>query len=188
MTESDSLTYERLRELLHYDPRTGVFTNASPRKKVKVGARAGTCESGRWVITIDYRHFPAARLAWLYMTGRWPSHQIDHRDRNPLNDAWPNLREATNKQNQENRSLDGRNKSGVKGVHWSKHCSKWVVQIRSAGTTYHIGVFSDLGEAKSARLDAEDALFTHGTRASLPAQTARGRKQHETGLPTTRSA
>lgn len=166
MTAENSLTVERLRELVRYDPLTGVFTNIAPRKKVRVGDRAGTRESGRWVITIDYRHFPAARLAWLYMTGAWPTNQVDHEDRDPLNDAWLNLREATNKQNQENRSLDGRNKSGVKGVHWSNARSKWVAQIRHNGKTHHLGLFFDLNDAKRVRLEAESRFYTHGAKVS----------------------
>lgn len=166
MTAENSLTLERLKHLLHYDPLTGVFTNIAPRKKIRVGERSGTSESGRWVITIDRRHYPAARLAWFYMTGEWPPAQVDHKDRNPANDVWTNLRLATNKQNQENRSLDRRNKSGIKGVHWQSRIQRWIAQIRHDGKTLHLGCFAQLADAASARADAESRLFTHGVSTS----------------------
>lgn len=162
MTAGKCLTAERLRQLLHYNPETGVFTNAHPRKKVRVGDVAGCATGGRLVLCIDRRKYDAGQLAWLYMTGSFAPHQVDHEDRNPLNNKWQNLRSATNKQNQENRSIDRRNKSGFKGVHWHKQREKWCAQIRHNDVTHHLGLFRDLDDAIRARVEAESAMFTHG--------------------------
>jgi hypothetical protein len=58
------LTAARLRELLDYDPATGVFTWRSPRP------------SRYQLISVDGWTYQASRLAWLWMTGSWPKGQI----------------------------------------------------------------------------------------------------------------
>ena len=60
------LTQERLKELLHYDPDTGVFTRL-------MGFNRGVVNPCGVSIRVDgYRH-PAARLVWLYVYGVHPS-------------------------------------------------------------------------------------------------------------------
>jgi hypothetical protein len=102
----ETLTAERLRELLHYDPDTGDFTWRTARKRIPAGAIAGTVERGFRRITIGGgRHGPrysAHRLAWLYMTGAWPNGYLDHINRDPDDNRFANLRLATNSQNQAN--------------------------------------------------------------------------------------
>jgi DNA-directed RNA polymerase specialized sigma24 family protein len=79
-TESD-LTAARLRELLDYDPITGVFTWRSRPSRYRF-------------IEIDGWTYKASRLAWLWMTGSWPKGQIDHANLKKDDDRWTNLREA----------------------------------------------------------------------------------------------
>jgi hypothetical protein len=78
-----SLTTERLREALSYDPDTGVWTWLLPTgRRVRVGSRAARIDChGRWRIGLDGRYFTGSRLAFLYMTGKWPLHLVDHIDR-----------------------------------------------------------------------------------------------------------
>ena len=91
-----SLTRKRLVELLHYNPETGHFV-----WKISVGR----CRKGEWAgsmarpdkqvtITIEGRNYFAHRLAFLWMTGSWPQGRVIHRDGNPRNNAWSNLRVA----------------------------------------------------------------------------------------------
>ncbi len=64
------LTQERLKELLHYCPETGVFTHISPRSGIRVGEVAGTKSKTCYVgLKIDGKIHKAHRLAFLYMTG-----------------------------------------------------------------------------------------------------------------------
>lgn len=98
------VTVERLREMLSYDPDSGVFTWKKARGGRYVGRKAGTiCKSGYAYIWIDGKSYRASRLAWFYMTGAWPSQQIDHIDRRRSNDRFTNLRQADNSLNMANR-------------------------------------------------------------------------------------
>ncbi len=90
-----ALTLERLRALLNYDPATGVFTWARPRKRTTVGAVAGTPTTrGVTRIGIDGWTYTAGRLAWFYVHGTWPVGTLEHLDGNSANDALDNLRDT----------------------------------------------------------------------------------------------
>lgn len=145
------ITQERLRALLDYDPKTGAFTWKTGRRS---GMKAGWKEKcGNVVylrIMIDDKAYMAHRLAHLYMMGRWPAVRIDHKDRNPLNNAYGNLREATASQNAANRTVDRRNKSGHKGVSFYKPSGKWVAHIRQNYRLESLGYFDTKEEAAEA--------------------------------------
>ena len=154
------LTAQRLRELLNYDPGTGIFTALKGRPKLRVGAIAGTKrEDGYIWIKIDYAQYGAHRLAWFYMTGTWPAAELDHWDRNRSNNAWANLRPATDKQQAENRKIYITCTSGIRGVRFES--GKWRARIGHAGRYLHVGFFRTKEEAIAARLVAERTLFTH---------------------------
>lgn len=169
------LTQERLKQLLHYDGETGVFTWIVNRKgPARIGDIAGTLVSTkkkhttyvRLEIGVDGNRYKAHRLAWLYEYGVMPTHQIDHVDRNPLNNRIGNLREVTNKQNAENRGLLPNNTSGYKGVCYSKQRQKWVAHIHHNGLQIHIGVFNSPEEASAAYEKMAGILFTHYKKAA----------------------
>lgn len=107
----------RLKQRLHYDPETGIFRWRAPEKPGNnpEGQIAGShCNKGYLVIGIDKKVYKAHRLAWLYMTGSWPTSQIDHRNTVKDDNRWANLREASNAQNCCNRTRY--NRTGFKGV------------------------------------------------------------------------
>ena len=166
------LTQERLKELLHYDPETGIFTwLIRTSYRVAVGAAAGSRavhRGGREVIQIslDKKLYLAHRLAWLYVYGHWPSADIDHIDRCSTNNAVSNLRCATRKQNMENTGLQSNNTSGFKGVSWGKELCKWVAHIQHNRKQIHLGSFDTPEEASLACEAARDKLFTHHKQAS----------------------
>lgn len=162
------LTQSRLQELCLYDPESGLFTWKIPRPKCSVGSVVGSPEPrGYWVAKIDYRRYYVHRLVWLYMTGHWPSDEIDHIDRDKSNNRWQNLREVTTKQNMENTGKKKNNTSGEPGVHWSKTERKWVARICHNYKKITIGYFKDFQDAVNARRNAVKEKFTHAP-ASLP--------------------
>ena len=164
------LTQARLKELLHYDPLTGIFTwlVAFPQVGLAVGDVAGglsgTIEqpglngSGYWRIRVDGLRYRAHRLAVLYMAGKWPEGDVDHRDKDRSNNRWLNIRPATRFQNAQNRSISSNNTSGVNGV-WQKG-RRWCAQINAGGKRHWLGVFFTKEAALLARKEAEARLFT----------------------------
>ena len=156
---AQELTQERLKEVLHYDPETGVFTwKVATNNRVNIGDVASTEDSGYRRIQVDgSKHF-AHRLAWLYVFGEIPEGKIDHHDRNPSNNRIANLRPATSSQNGLNRRRHSNNTSGYVGVTWNKKAQKWQAQIK-VGLQYHcLGCFNDILDAVAARKAAEITL------------------------------
>lgn len=76
--------------------------------------------------------------------------QIDHINRNPLDNRRSNLREATARQNIANMALTKLNKSGVKGVFWNKRQNKWNARIKDHGKLIYLGSFFCLRKAAQA--------------------------------------
>ncbi len=153
------VSLERLRELLDYDPDTGVFT-----RKVRVssnapaGQRAG-CQrpDGRWVLSVDDRKYLASRLAWFYVHGKWPANHIDHIDCDRANDRLDNLRDVTSQVNMQNRKRPKKNcPSGFLGV--TRHRSKWQAQIGVDGKLIHLGLFPTPEAAHAAYVEAKRRL------------------------------
>ena len=93
-TKQDKLTAERLRERLHYDAETGVFTRRVGSSNARSGDVAGSVHSTGYVrIGIDGWKYTAHHLAWLYVHGVWPSDQIEHISRKRSDNRIANLRE-----------------------------------------------------------------------------------------------
>lgn len=156
------LTQARLKELLHYDPETGVFTwiAAPGGRKDLIGRVAGAVNTpGYVVIRCDDKLHLAHRLAWLYVNGEWPSSGLDHINRTRTDNRISNLRVASQHQNGANTSLNRNNKSGVKGVSWSGRRNKWLAQITVNRENTFLGYFSDRNEAAAAYAAAAKQRF-----------------------------
>ena len=151
------LTALQLQKLLDYNPDTGLFL--CRRNPSKIKGRLTT--NGYRQISVNNERFAAHRLAWLYVYGQWPESQIDHINRIKDDNRIVNLRPATPKQNNENRGLPRKNKSGCNGVRPSITDNRWVSEIGHFGKTVHLGTFASKDLAIAARLAAESRLFTH---------------------------
>jgi hypothetical protein len=152
-----SLTAERLREVLHYDPETGVFTRLQTLGRGRAGAVAGCLRpDGYLEIGVDYGQYLVHRLAWLYTYSKWPPHHIDHINSDRLDNRVSNLRLATSAENGQNRCGANRHsKSGVLGVSWDESRQKWVVQIKLDRKRVHMSRHTTLDEAAEVRRQLE---------------------------------
>jgi hypothetical protein len=150
------LTQERLKELLAYDEETGVFTWKVQRNKIPAGTVASsTHNQGYFQIGIDRKRYLAHRLAWLYVYGQMPEHEIDHINHDKADNRIANLRCVTHAENLKNASSQKNNLSGFNGVHYDKSRSKWLAHIQVDRKFKNLGRFDDFDEAVKARQAAE---------------------------------
>lgn len=160
------ITQKELKEELHYNPDTGVFTWLKHKGDYKrVGQEAGGLDDGYRRIAINGRIYRAHRLAFLYMEGSFPPHMVDHINDNKSDNRYCNLRKATNSQNQRSRAGCINSVSGYKGVSPIKSTGRWRAVIQTSGKRKHIGVYTCKHEAASAYNEA--AVELHGEFARL---------------------
>lgn len=151
-SKTANLTHERLQDVLHYAPETGVFTWKKSLRTDLVGYRAGSISrKGYRCIEIGGVSYRCCRLAWFYVTGDWPSEQIDHINQQKGDDRFCNLREATNAQNLYNRPPAKDNTSGVTGVYWLKPKKRWVAMGFRDNQRVFLGSFKEKDKAIEAR-------------------------------------
>ena len=149
------LTAERLREVLHYDPATGLWRwLVTLSNRAQAGTQAGSLRKrGDITIRIDGVEYKAHRLAWLYMMGEWPPDQIDHKNLVRSHNWWDNLRLADNSQNNANRPGKVGTQTGVKNVSYYPEKSKanpYVAYGQKNQKRVYVGAFSTLEDAAAA--------------------------------------
>jgi len=148
-----------LKEYVTYDPVTGVFTcNKACGKRPAGRVAGGISRHGYRQIAVAGRTYTAQKLAWLYMTGKWSEHDIDHINRVRTDNRFKNLREATRVENLHNTGATIRSASGVRGVyrHTKQGTRKpWRAGIMVGGRLQHLGNFYTIEEAAAARAEAE---------------------------------
>lgn len=125
------MTQEELKTLFSYCPMTGHLTRKVSRGNTKAGDIAGSeCAKGYLKIYAEGKYYKAHRLVWLYMTGAFPLHHVDHIDGQKDNNTWANLRDVTNEVNASNRHQSNSNNAlGILGVH--KHGNKYRASFKS---------------------------------------------------------
>ncbi|MGB4781054.1 HNH endonuclease [Candidatus Methylomirabilis sp.] len=146
-----ALSLEQAKAIWRYDPETGhFFWLVSPSRKIVIGNRAGHQIDGRWRLYFDGKGYKAGRVAWLFMTGEWPSSEIDHINRQPLDNRFVNLRPATRLENSRNTSR-AVGVLGVKGVVQIANSDRYFSRIRiGRKKRLHLGCFDTIEEAKAA--------------------------------------
>ena len=155
------ITQEKLKELLHYDPDTGIFTRKVSRGGRAIGSASGTPDRGYIRIFVDMKGYWAHRLAWLYVYGELPKRVIDHINHTRDDNRIKNLRDVTHKENCRNAPIRSTNTSGVTGVHWDKRHVRWCAQIMVDGSCVPLGRYSDINAAILTRKVAERSYGFH---------------------------
>ena len=151
-----NVTQDRLKELVHYDPASGVFTRIKDvAGNAKAGDQLGSTNShGYLQARIDGKYYVLHRLAFLYMTGAMPDAEVDHINRDRSDNRWSNLRAASKSQNLRNAGAYKTNKSGYRGVSLKKKTGKWTAQISLDKKLHHLGYYETAEEAHAAYLAA----------------------------------
>ena len=156
------LTAERLRELLSYDPDSGLFTRlkqTAPHKGL-AGSIAGCLnDHGYVLISVESHQYRAHRLAWLYMTGSWPEHEVDHINGQRDDNRWCNLRDVPRTINGQNKRRAQRNsRTGLLGACWVTRDQTFVARIKVDGRYRSRGAFDSAEQAHQAYGDAKRRL------------------------------
>jgi hypothetical protein len=159
-----------LRECFDYSPETGELRwrqrpgnhfvkdrDCSAWNTRFAGQVAGNSSDGRQIVILDYAHYKAYRLIFKWMTGIDPI-QVDHRDRNPMNNRWDNLRNATEAQNHANVGARSHNRVGLKGVQ-VRPTGSFVARIKIENKNKYLGDFTTAEAAHAAYCVAASARW-----------------------------
>lgn len=159
-----TLTSDRLREVLDFDQKLGIFTwkaKTSPQSRVNVGDVAGSADNGYTRIRIDGKLHKAHRLAWFWLHGKWPTKDIDHRNGARSDNSESNLREVNRTTNSQNRrsanSLSSTKLLGVKRESGPRS-KPFRAMIKVDGKRVHIGYYADPMDAFKAYVEAKRKL------------------------------
>jgi hypothetical protein len=143
------LTQDQLRDMFQYDPETGAFRHRTAMNRHKPGDRAGSHgHSGYRKIVIFGVRYYEHHLAWLYMTGRWDE-SVDHANRDPSDNRWSNLRQATASQQQANRGKNKNNTVGLRGVSFCRTRQKFAAYLTKDRKRRFLGYFDTPEDAHS---------------------------------------
>lgn len=163
-----------LHRLFRYNPRTGKLIRKIAGKggNSPAGAAVGSPNaSGHLRVKIKDRGYAIHRLIWYMVTGIDPADKVvDHRDLNPANNRWSNLRLVDHSTNSLN-SDRPRQSRYYPGVHPTK--GKWIARICVDYKRIHIGYYATVEEAIAARKKAEVEL---ALKRNDPVLLARGSK------------
>jgi hypothetical protein len=128
-----TVSIERLRQVLAYDPEAGTLRWLETGKGRKSSGEAGTWQDRYMVVYVDKARLKFHRVAWALAYGKWPDGVIDHMNGNARDNRLCNLRDVSHAVNLENqRRARSDSTSGVLGVQPTPN-GKWRASIRSGG-------------------------------------------------------
>jgi hypothetical protein len=154
------LTQSRLKYLFRYDQKTGKFFRRVTVSSfnARAGMHAGYLNAWGYLrIMVDGETYFVHRLVWLYVHGRFPKDDLDHKNGIRSDNRITNLREATRSQNLANSKAHRDKRGKLKGVHWQPKTGKWRARIKQI----HLGLFSTEEAAHAAYCKAAKRLYGH---------------------------
>ena len=161
------ITQEQLKERLTYKNGKLYW---SLKKNNFLLSRAGCLRNtGYWAIRFNKKLYQEHNLVWLYFNGVMLPGNIDHINRNRIDNRISNLRIATRSQNNMNKTIQSNNTSGYTGVYKRKDTGKWTCYIGKdkkfkngklikSGRVY-LGCFETKEEAVNCRRLKQKELF-----------------------------
>lgn len=166
---------KQIKKLIDYNKHTGVFT-WRPRGissfDTKYAGKVAGCRhvSGRgresWSIKINGKKYYAHILAWAYVKGKWPEHEIDHKDHDTFNNRFRNLRHVTNAENKKNLPMRSDNTSGTTGVYYCRNSQRYIAFIYVDRKKKYIGQYKNKEDAVNARKEAQRVFGYHANHGS----------------------
>lgn len=161
-------TIDRLHDVFEY--RNGALIwKKKPHPsahRAKVGTEAGRTKTNKYDdIQLDKVRLKAHHIVWAMHMGEYPSMQVDHINRNKLDNRIENLRLATPSNNAANCSCVKERTSKYLGVSWKEANKAWVAQISKNYKRKHLGLFDSEVDAAIAYNKA--AVEIHGEFANI---------------------
>ncbi len=161
------IDFDRLHEVLHYDPLTGIWTwLVRTSTRIHVGDVAGRSDDLGYVrVKVDGVEYLGHRLAWFYMTGENHPPELDHKDGHPSHNWFTNIRKATRAGNTANTRLRS-GKTLPKGVSYRVKTGRYIAQITHKRETIYLGSFATAAEAHARYIFAANDLHGQFARAA----------------------
>lgn len=155
---------ERVRQLFAIG-QNGVLIRVGLCKGRNLDGTVGSVRANGYIrVKIDYMDIYAHHIVWALSHGEWPEKDIDHINCNRSDNRIENLRLATKKQNQGNKSKKS-GKNLPKGVQLVRS-GRYQAFIQSDGKSYNLGTFDTPDEASSAYAAAAQRVFGNFARAA----------------------
>ncbi len=173
MADKPLPTVEQLRQLLRYEPDTGLlFWLPRGPEWFRNGFRTAEGEANVWnskyadqeagtpfatgykYISVFKRRLLVHRVAWAIATGEWP-YILDHIDGDPTNNRITNLKAGSQVENMRNARMWKHNRSGVTGVCMETRTGRWLARIKVRGKQIHLLSTDSFDDAVEARRAAE---------------------------------
>ena len=168
---SKTSNFDFLFEYVRYNETKGEFTWIKrPNKNIHLHTRAGTKNSaGYRVICLFGKRYLEHRLAWFFVHGEMPEHEIDHINQIRDDNRISNLRQVTRSENQRNKTRKDSRVDEV-GIWWCRRRKRYIAEITLNGKKVYQKSFKDIDEAIQQRKAKALELGFHDNHGKTQAQ------------------
>lgn len=145
---------ELLNKLFEYKPFTGELIWKVNRSNIKKGSIAGSKhKSGKLTylqVGVNGKQYAIHRIIWKLYYKEDPKHyDIDHKNRNTLDNNIANLRKVTTAQNNTNKNTYKNSKTGYSGIY--EENGRFTATVFYKGESYRNGTYRTIKEALIAQ-------------------------------------